>query len=136
MVPSCFLQRHWALELRFDHVRYILDSNIYNSLMTWVSNILFTCLLLLLLRSYHYNGKWKKQKTPCVQLKGNQEEMHLYCTLVVCQMSHTSFLMFQTNPWGEFFSSQFIEKTEAGEVKKLAKHQIEVEELELECKKS
>ena len=54
--------------------------------------------------------------------------------LRVCQMPYTSFLMFQTNPQGKcFFSPLVDEKVQAWEVKELAKHQIEVEELELEC---
>lgn len=62
--------------------------------MTCISN----SLLIFLLRSYHYKGRWKKQKTPCEQLNDNWEEIYIYYILSVCQMPHISLLMFQTNP--------------------------------------
>lgn len=64
IVTSHHYQRHWALELRFDQVGYILHYNFYNSRIDFqiFSSFLF-CFVLL--RSSHHNGKWKSRLHVC-----------------------------------------------------------------------
>lgn len=84
--------------------------------------------------------QWKMEKAEdsmCTtegQPGRNASLLHTSC---VSDVTHLFFNVPNKPMRRVFFLSIYRrEKTEAGEVKKLAKHQIEVEELELECKKS